>query len=131
MAHFAKIDENNVVIAVNVVSNSDAPTEADGISFLTNNTGYSNWKQTSYNTHEGKHYASDGTLSSDQSKAFRANYAGIGSIWDTTNNIFIHPQPYSSWTLNTTTGMWEPPVAHPEDSLEYTWNESNQQWEAV
>jgi hypothetical protein len=133
MAHFAKLDENNVVLGVVVVGDDDCKSdgvedEATGISFLTNLTGYTNWKQTSYNTHEGKYYNSDGTLASDQSKAFRGNYAGIGSIWDASNNIFIHAKPFSSWTLNTTTAMWEPPVAHPEDELLYTWDEDNTQW---
>ena len=133
MAHFAKLDDNNVVIAVNVVNNSDClldgvEDEATGISFLTNLTGYSKWKQTSYNTHEGKYFNADGTEADDQTKAFRGNYAGIGSIWDEANNIFIHPRPYASWTLNTTTATWEPPIDYPTNSLKMEWDEENQQW---
>ena len=133
MAHFAKLDENNVVIGIDVVGNADCQLngvedEATGIAFLTNLTGYSNWKQTSYNTHEGKYYNSDGSLADDQTKAFRGNYAGIGSIYDEINDIFIHPKPYPSWTLNTSTAMWEAPVPRPEDDLKYVWDEDNQQW---
>ena len=134
MAHFAKLDDNNVVIAVNVVSDSDClldgvEDEATGISFLTNLTGYSKWKQTSYNTHEGKYYNQDGSLHDDQTKAFRGNYAGVGSIWDETNNIFIHPRPYASWTLNKSTYIWEPPTAKPDDGKIYVWNESSKSWD--
>jgi len=133
MAHFAKLDENNIVIGIDVVSDSDCllngvEDEATGIAFLNNLTGYSNWKQTSYNTHGGKYYTSDGREADDQTKAFRGNYAGIGSKYDSTNDIFIHPKPYASWTLNTTTATWEPPVPHPEDALSYSWDEDNQQW---
>jgi|TARA_R100000081_G_scaffold21580_1_gene9307 hypothetical protein len=133
MAHFAKLDENNVVIGINVVGDADCQLngvedEATGIAFLTNLTGYSNWKQTSYNTHGGKYYTSDNREADDQTKAFRGNYAGIGSKYDSTNDIFIHPKPFASWTLNTTTATWEPPVAHPEDALDYVWDEDNQQW---
>ena len=99
MAHFAKLDDNNVVIAVNVVGDSDClldgvEDEATGISFLTSLTGY----------------------------------AGVGSIWDEANNIFIHPRPYASWTLNTTTATWEPPIDYPTNSLRMEWDEENQQW---
>jgi len=133
MAHFAKLDENNIVIDVVSISDSDTmqdgnESEAKGVEFLTNLTGYTNWKQTSYNTSAGKYLNSDGKEADDQTKAFRGNYAGVGSTYDETNDIFVHPKPFPSWTLNTTTAQWEAPVAHPEDALDYVWDEDNQQW---
>ena len=136
MATFAKLDENNLVLDVTRVGDSDTSLngvedEATGIAFLTNLTGYSNWKQTSYNTAANKYYNPDGTLADDQTKTFRGNYAVIGGSWDTTNNIFIAVKPFTSWTLNTTTATWESPVAYPDDGQEYNWDEANQQWVGV
>jgi hypothetical protein len=136
MATFAKLDQNNIVLDVTRVGNSDTmlngvEDEATGIAFLTNLTGYSNWKQTSYNTAGNKYYNPDGTLADDQTKAFRGNYAVIGGSWDTTNNIFITAKPFPSWTLNVTTATWESPVSFPNSDGNFTWNENNQQWVEV
>ena len=135
MAHFAKLDDNNVVLTTVVVSNEDAPTEAQGQTFLENTFGWAanKWKQTSYNTYEGIHYENltDRTASSDQSKALRANFAGAGMIYNEEHDIFHGPQPYSSWTLNTTTGKWEPPVPKPDPTdtiFVYAWDEDTQSW---
>lgn len=120
MAHFAKLNENNVVIDVNVVNNDDIQnlpfpeSEPVGVAFLTQwSGGYSNWKQTSYN------------------KRFRANYAAIGFTYDSVADVFIPPQPWPSWTLNTSTYVWESPVPYPNDPdspYEYQWDESSQSW---
>jgi len=133
MATFAKLDENNIVLDVTRVGDSDTAlngveNEATGIAFLTNLTGYSNWKQTSYNTATNKYYNPDGTLADDQTKAFRGNYAVIGGSWDTTNNIFVAAKPFPSWTLNVTTAQWDPPVAFPDSDGNFTWDENNQHW---
>lgn len=118
MANFVKLDENNIVLEVNVVSNDvlDASNEeASGIAFLTEwSGGYSNWKQTSYNA------AING---------FRKNYAGIGYHWDGTG--FYPPQPYPSWSLNQDTYLWEAPTAMPEDGKVYTWDEPTTSWVEV
>ena len=140
MAHFAKLDKRrSKVIAVHKVADSDCLDEDDnesesvGQAFLENVHGWpaAKWIQTSFNTQKGVHVLG-GT-------AFRGNYAGIGYIWDPDNNIFYVEQPYASWTLNTTTAEWDPPVAYPtgqprnEDGTlkRYTWNESDQSWDAV
>ena len=82
MAHFAKISESNEVLTVNVVNDSDAPTETDGQVFLENVHGWPRhlWIQTSYNTLHNEHKLG-GT-------PFRGNYAGIGFTWDPENQIF-------------------------------------------
>lgn len=118
MAHFAKLDENNVVLEVNAVDNQDVQnlpfpeSELVGVQFLTNwSGGYTNWKQTSYN------------------KNFRKNYAGIGYTYDAQKDAFIPPKPYNSWLLNENSCLWEAPVPYPEDGNVYSWNESTSSWE--
>lgn len=120
MAHFAKLDENNVVIDVNVVNNEDVQnlpfpeSEVVGIEFLTNwSGGYTNWKQTSYN------------------RNFRKNYATIGGIYDPVKDAFIAPQPYPSWVLNQDTYIWEAPVPRPTDGISYNWDEATLSWHDV
>jgi hypothetical protein len=128
MAHFAKLDENNVVTEVVVVSNNVATTEDAGVTFLRNlyKEPTANWKQTSYNTKLGKYLdysTTPPTEAADQSKAFRLNFAGIGWVWNEEIQGFIHGlQPYPSWTLDTSTGVWLPPI--PRVGVPYTyWNE--------
>ena len=120
MAHYAKISDTNLVLSVVVVDDQDElldgnVDEATAVKKLKETFGWDNWKKCSYNTHRGKHWVdfSANQLSSDQSKAFRGNYPGIGYKWDETKNAFYEPQPYSTWTLNETTFIWEPPVAFP------------------
>ena len=134
MAHFAKLDANNVVTQVIVVANEDTAdssgveTESIGISFCQKLMGAStNWKQTSYN----------GT--------FRGNYAGIGYTYMSgqatlgvgSTDIFIGQQPYASWEVGVTTAQWFPP-ANPGEApgitstqsdagQYYAWNETNYQ----
>ena len=121
MAHFAKLDKNNVVIFVTVGRDEDREDE------LCARTG-DVYKQTSYNTRGGVHYQQDGTPSADQSKAFRKNYAGLGYIYDEQRNAFIPPKPFNSWVLNEQTCLWDAPVAMPQDGNRYTWNEETQSW---
>ena len=80
-------------------------------------------KRTSYNTRGGAHI-NDGT-------PFRKNYAGIGFTYDYARDAFIPPQPFNSWTLNSDTCLWDPPVAYPEDGNRYTWDEENQEWDLL
>jgi hypothetical protein len=117
MAHFAKLDENNIVLEVNVVDNvqlldaSGIEREGFGIQFLTNwSGGYTNWKQTSYNGN------------------IRKNYAGIGYTYDPVRDAFIPPKPFASWVLNEDTCLWDAPVAYPADGKTYQWNEDQQNW---
>ncbi len=113
MAHFAKISEENIVLSVNRVDDSHAPTEEAGQTFLENVHGWpaNLWVQTSYNTLMNKHYT-EGVESEDQSKAFRGNYAGIGFSWDSENQIFWPPQSFPSHTKNLTTASWKAPHEH-------------------
>jgi hypothetical protein len=131
MAHFAKLDENNVVIFVTVGRDEDEGMEAQ----LSARTG-DVYKQTSYNTRGGVHYT-DGTPSADQSKAFRKNYAGLGYTYDAGRDAFIPPKPFNSWVLNETTCLWDAPVAMPADAgtgeppKRYQWDEESVNWVEV
>ena len=115
MAHFAKIDENNIVTSVVVVDNKDTADatgvekEHIGAAHLEKILG-GTWKQTSYNGN------------------FRKNYAGIGYTFDEQRNAFIPPKPFNSWILNETTCQWEAPVAMPNDGQMYSWDENIQNW---
>lgn len=131
MAHFAKLDANNIVIFVTVGRDEDNGKEAE----LTARTG-DVYRQTSYNTRGGVHYT-DGVPSADQTKAYRKNYAGLGYTYDEGRDAFIPPKPYNSWVLNETTCLWNAPVAMPEDAdtgeppKRYIWNESTISWDLV
>ena len=110
MAHFAKLNSENVVGQVVVVHNNDAPDEAAGIAFLNRLFGEATWKQTSYNGN------------------IRKNYAGIGYTYDSQRDAFISPQPYPSWTLVEATCQWTAPVAMPTDGKRYSWDEATLSW---
>lgn len=116
MAHFAKLDANNIVIDVNCLHNNElldngVESEAKGIEFLKNwSGGYSNWKQTSYNGN------------------FRKNYAGVGYTYDAVRDAFIAPKPFDSWLLDETTLVWSAPVPYPQDGKQYQWNEPTVSW---
>ncbi len=120
MAHFAKLGTNSKVIAVHVLNNSDMlnadnqEDESVGQQRLAQIHGWPAelWIQTSYNTKGGKHYDANGDLSSDQSKAFRGNYAGIGSTYDAENDVFYPPAPFASWALDSN-WTWQPPIDYP------------------
>ena len=129
MASFAKIGLNNKVIEVLSVHDNElkdangVEQEVNGIDFLTKLTGWSIWKQTSYNTLAGQHKLG-GT-------PFRKNHAAIGYTYDEDRDAFIPKKPFASWTLNETTCQWEPPVAKPIDNNYYIWNEETQQWDLI
>jgi hypothetical protein len=124
VAHFAKLDANNVVIFVTVGRDEDREEE------LFARTG-DVYKQTSYNTRGGVHYQGDGTPSADQTKAFRKNYAGLGYTYDAGRDAFIPPKPFASWVLNETTCLWDAPIAYPTDGKRYTWDEATTSWVEV
>jgi hypothetical protein len=124
LAHFAKLDENNVVIFVTVGRDEDNGKEAE----LSARTG-DVYKQTSYNTHGGVH-ALGGT-------PFRKNYAGLGYTYDAGRDAFIPPKPYASWLLNEDTCLWDSPVPYPtdvgteENPKRYSWDEATTSWVEV
>ena len=114
MAHYARV-ENGIVKQVIVA-------EEDFIrSYVSLEPG--EWVQTSYNTIAGQHKLGGTPL--------RYNYAGIGCIYDKVADAFYAPQPYASWTLNTNTYIWEPPVDYPTDGERYQWNEENRAWDKL
>ncbi len=121
MAHFAQIDENNIVTQVLVIDQETINTGhfGDPNSFI----------QTSYNTRGGVHYGQDGQP--DNGVALRKNYAGIGYIYDSQRDAFYAPQPYNSWTLNEETCYWEAPTPMPTDGKLYTWDEDTTSWVEV
>jgi hypothetical protein len=84
------------------------------------------WILTSYNTHSGVHYGPDGKP--DGGVALRGNYAGIGDIYDSVNNVFYAPQPYPSWTISAPTWQWQPPVPYPSTGGPYVWDEATLSW---
>jgi hypothetical protein len=114
MAHFAQLNDENLVTQVIVVANQDTAdkdgveNEAIGIAFCTNLLG-GRWVQTSYNA------------------KIRKNYAGIGYKYDADLDAFIPPQPYASWTLNAD-AQWEAPTPYPTDGGRYVWNEETTSW---
>ena len=118
MAHFAQLNEENLVTQVIVVANLDTAdqdgveNEAIGIEFCTNLLG-GRWKQTSYNAN------------------IRKNYAGVGYKYDAELDAFIPPQPFASWTLNNETAQWEAPTPYPTDDKKYTWDEATTAWVEV
>jgi hypothetical protein len=120
MAYFAKLDDNNIVVDVNVVNNETVgnlafpESELVGVAFLTEwSGGYSNWKQTCSN------------------KLFRKNYAFVGCSYSSSLDAFIEPKPYPSWTLNTDICQWEAPAPRPTNENAYLWDEEAQQWVEV
>ena len=117
MAHYARIDENNIVTQVIVIDNKDTADvngvekEYIGAAFCERLFG-GTWKQTSYNGN------------------IRKNYAGIGYTYNADIDAFVAPKPYASWTLDAN-AQWQAPVAMPTDGKMYSWNEESQTWVEV
>jgi hypothetical protein len=112
MAHYAFLDENNIVTQV-IVGNDEGNFDWESEYGSFHNQVC---KRTSYNTRGGIYYDSNtNSPSMDQSKAFRKNYAGIGYTYDSVRDAFIPPKPYPSWSLNEQTCLWDPPVPMPID----------------
>lgn len=121
MAHFAKLDDNNIVTQVIVVGNKDT-ADANGVEKEYIGAAFCErlfggvWKQTSYNGN------------------IRKNYAGIGYTFDAERDAFIPPKPYNSWVLNEDTCQWKAPVDMPADAdtgkppKMYSWDEATLSW---
>jgi hypothetical protein len=110
MAHYAFLDENNLVTEVIV-----GIDETELIEGLSPEIWYGNFrnqtcKRTSYN------------------RKIRKNYAGIGYTYDETRDAFIPPKPFPSWLLDENTCLWIPPKNHPNDDNKYDWDENIQDW---
>lgn len=117
MAHFAKLDENNIVTEVIVINNLELDQnneEQSGLAWLESwSGGYTNWKQTSYNGN------------------FRKNYASIGFQYRLDLDAFIPPKPYNSWILNEETCLWEAPTPYPTNGGIYKWVEEDLNWQPI
>ena len=117
MAHFAELNEDNIVTRVIVVSNDDCgggsypASDAIGASFCHNLLG-GTWKQTSYNNN------------------FRKHYAGIGYTFREDIDAFVAPKPYPSWVFNEETADWDAPIERPEEGV-WMWNESAGTWDEI
>ena len=113
MAHYAFLNENNIV--VNVITGVDENIIIDGI---TPEEHYSNLHglkclRTSYNGN------------------IRKNYAGMGYSYDQDRDAFIPPKPYNRYLLNEESCRWEPPIEYPQDNKKYIWNDNKGEWEEV
>ena len=124
MAHYAFLDENNIVTEV-IVGKDEGE---DGVDWEAHYGAFRNQpcKRTSYNTHAGVH-SSGGT-------PYRKNYAGIGYTYNADIDAFVPPKPFASWLLNETAAQWEAPVAMPADAgtgeppKRYSWDEATTSW---
>lgn len=118
MAHYAELDENNIVIRVI----PGVGESMDGEAIYQAETGRV-WKRTSYNTSLGEH--------SNGGVPFRKNYAGIGYQYDAQRDAFIPPKIHASWVLDEQTCTWKAPVALPDGDAKYEWDESVVNWKEV
>jgi hypothetical protein len=118
MAHYAFLDENNMVTYV-MTGKDEGDGDYDWEEFYGNELGQ-RCKRTSYNTRQGVH-VSGGT-------PYRKNYAGYGYHYDEERDAFIPPQPYASWVLDEATCWWQAPVAQPTDGKLYAWDENLINW---
>lgn len=136
MAHFAEIDENNIVLRVIIISNDDAPdptpeaSEPSGQSYIASLGIPGTWKQTSYTSRAGNRINPETGEVLELGNHFRYNYAGIGFTFDSDfgdYGAFIPPQPFSSWTLNPETAVWDPPIPYPDNGA-WEWDEETFSW---
>jgi hypothetical protein len=123
MAHYAILDEDNVVI--NVIVGRDETDKSHNWEEYYECMGGASVKRTSYNTHGGVHMLG-GT-------PFRKNYAGLGYTYDETRDAFIPWKVYPSWILNEDSCTWDPPVPEPDTAINYgkwyEWNEETITWD--
>jgi hypothetical protein len=114
MAHFAELNENNIVTRVIVIHNNEllvdgVESESRGIDFCKSLYG-GRWVQTSYNGN------------------IRKNFAGIDFYFDETRDAFISPKPYDSWIFIENSCQWEAPIPYPTDGKPYRWDETSVSW---
>lgn len=128
MAHYAILDENNIVTQVIVGKDENEPLP----------DGYTSWEQyyggkrTSYNAIGGKRKNPETNEITDE-PGFRKNYAAIGFKYDEEWDAFSPPRPFPSWKFNYETFLWEPPIPKPDvkPGFIWKWGEINQEWVAV
>jgi hypothetical protein len=124
MAHYAFLDQNNIVVEV-IVGNDENQDQINWEQHYQDFRGLA-CKRTSYNTH--------GNVHSNGGIPFRKNYAGIGFIYDEEKDAFIPPKPFLSWSLDEETCLWNPPIPKPSDAGTgnpkklYSWDETTLSW---
>jgi len=129
MAHFIKLDENNVVIDAIVVNNNDL-LDSDG------KESESIGQEMCRNLHERGGGSDARWIQTSYNGKFRFRYAGLGMVYNEEHDVFLYSQPYSSWILNTETYIWEAPVEQPSETPDgrtgsYQWDEENLSWNFV
>jgi hypothetical protein len=131
MAHYAIINENNIVINLHVGRNENEIA-------LDSNGNPIDWeiyygaKRTSYNSRVVIHDQSDGiTPSNDQSKSFRKNFGQIGHYYDEDRDAFIPPKRFPSFIFNEFSCTFEPPIPRPNDGMLYIWDEEVINWKLI
>ena len=123
MAHYALLNENNIVIQVITgVDENIIQTDLDGTQVGGSSEAWEEFYATRpwLNATSCKRTSYNGNI--------RKNYAGIGYFYDSTKDAFIAPKPFNSWILNEDTCRWESPVPYPTDNKPYSWNEDTQSW---
>ena len=121
MAHYAFLDENNIV--TEVITGKNENEESINWEEFYGNFRNQRCKRTSYNTQAGVHLLG-GT-------PFRKHFAQIGYTYDESRNAFIPPKPFNSWVLNENTCLWNAPIAYPQDGNKYKWNEKTLSWDLI
>jgi len=112
MAHYAFLDDNNIVTEV-IVGRHEYET-VDGIF---------DW-ETYYGELRGQR-----CVRTSYNANIRKNYAGVGHVYDEARDAFIAPQPFPSWVLDENTCQWDAPVSYPDDGADYVWDEDSLSWE--
>jgi hypothetical protein len=113
MGHFAKVLDGKVVQVI-VAEPEFFNTFSD--------TSPGQWIQTSYNTHGNKH---------PNKTPLRGNFAGVGYTYDQANDVFYAPKPFSSWSLDQETWLWNAPTPYPQDGKKYNWDELTLSWKEL
>ena len=123
MAHYALLDENNIV--TQVITGKDEGGDTDWEIYYGNITGKT-CKRTSYNSCAGTH-------PSGNHCCYRKNYAGIGYSYNQEKDAFVPPKPYNSWVLCEETCCWKAPIEQPEavSGVIYVWDEDIVNWKSV
>lgn len=128
MAHWAEIDENNIVIRVTVGDNND-PAGDEGYQWLIDNLG-GTWIKTSFNTRNGKRVNPETNEITDE-PGFRGNYAGVGYTYNADLDAFIPPKPFESWIIDQESFSWKSSVEYPNDGSQYIWDEETTSWKQI
>jgi len=130
MSHFAQV-VNGIVTYVIVAEQDviDRLTAENAVTSSTHAIHSGTWIQTSINTRGNVHYTPYHPHIPDGGTALRGNYAAVGYIYDSENDVFYPPQPYAGWMISSATNwLWEPPVPHPDDGFVYKWDNSTTNW---